>query len=288
MQKIDRLGWAAGVSFTSFGLKVGVRVNSPELPADVLSCLPPGWRPAGSPYVDYLLSLRLGGDGPRPGSKSYYLLRAGLRQVVRTLDRTEALLALEGEIQRYVAAHARDRAFIHAGVVAWKGRAIVLPGRTFAGKSTLVRALLSAGATYYSDEYAVLDRKGCVHPYPRRLSLRRDATAPDRPQAADLGATTGTQPIPVGLVVFTEYRPGAPWRPRVLTPARSLFELAANTMPEVSQSRFGRKALERLAVSAPAVQGRRGDAAEAAQEILRSAERPRNWKLRWPRFLRAA
>ncbi len=29
-----------------------------------------------------------------------------------------------------------------------------------------------AGATYYSDEYAVLDEDARVHPYPRRLSLR--------------------------------------------------------------------------------------------------------------------
>src|SRR5262245_811875 len=114
MQKIDRLGWAAGVAFTSFGLKIGIRVNSADVPADVLHCLPPGWQPATSPYVDYLLSLRLGGDGPRPGSKSFYLLRGGLQQLVRTLDRTEALLVLEGEIQRYVATRARDRAFVHA------------------------------------------------------------------------------------------------------------------------------------------------------------------------------
>ena len=43
-------------------------------------------------------------------------------------------------------------------IVTWgRGRAIVIPGRTFSGKSTLVAELVRAGATYYSDEYAVED-----------------------------------------------------------------------------------------------------------------------------------
>jgi hypothetical protein len=274
MQAIDRLGWAAGLGFEAYGLTIGVRVNAPAVPADVLDCLPPTWRPLDRPFVSHLLSLRLGGPGPRPGSRNFFLLYAGPAQVVRTLDRATALGALENELQTAVATGARDRVFVHAGVVGWRGRAIVLPGRSFAGKSTLVRALLAAGATYYSDEFAVLDPKGRVHPYPRRLSLRRDGAGPARPTAADLGAETGTRPLPVGLVAFTEYRPGADWRPRPLSPARTLFELAANTRPEVSQSRLGRDVLERLAVSAPAVQTRRGDAAAAAAEILRTADWP--------------
>ena len=36
MQKLDRLGWAAGVCFTAFGRSIGIRVNTPEVPADVL------------------------------------------------------------------------------------------------------------------------------------------------------------------------------------------------------------------------------------------------------------
>src|SRR6476469_10330058 len=173
MEKIDRLGWAGGLSFESYGLSIGVRVNSPDVPADVLDCLPPGWQPAASPFVRYLVSLRLGGAGPRPGAKHFHLLYAGVQLAARTLDRAQALAALEDELQKYVMVNARDRVFVHAGVVGWKGRAILLPGRSMAGKSTLVRALLAAGATYYSDEFAVLDAKGRVHPFPRRLSLRR-------------------------------------------------------------------------------------------------------------------
>lgn len=31
MDKIDCLGWAAGVAFVSYGLRVGIRVSSPEI-----------------------------------------------------------------------------------------------------------------------------------------------------------------------------------------------------------------------------------------------------------------
>src|SRR5687768_3241070 len=207
MQKLDRLGWAAGVCVEAYGVRIGVRVTAPDVPADVRACLPPGCRPAGSPFVDHLFSLRLGGPGPRPGSRSYYLLHAGLELIARTADRAEALAALENALQATVAAHARGRVFVHAGVVGWRGRAIVLPGR----------------------------------------------------------------PLPVGLIAFTEYRPGARWRPAPLSPARALFELAANTYPEVAQSRLGQETLERLAVAAPAVFGRRGDADELATHLLSAA-----------------
>ena len=71
-----------------------------------------------------------------------------------------------------IAREARDRIFVHAGVVAQYGRRALLPGSSFTGKTTLVAALVRAGATYYSDEYAALDSDGLVHPYPKPLSTR--------------------------------------------------------------------------------------------------------------------
>src|SRR5262249_36246454 len=84
------------------------------------------------------------------------------------------LRTFEADVQLHVAEMAPERVFVHAGVVAYQGRGILLPGRSFAGKSTLVRELVQAGAQYYSDEYAVLDADGAVHPYPRPLSIRNE------------------------------------------------------------------------------------------------------------------
>ena len=45
MEKIDRLGWAGGISLYSYGLRIGVRVNKPEVLDRLPERLPPGWEP---------------------------------------------------------------------------------------------------------------------------------------------------------------------------------------------------------------------------------------------------
>ena len=41
MDKIDRLGWAAGISFVSYGLRIGIRVSNPEVLNRLPDVLPP-------------------------------------------------------------------------------------------------------------------------------------------------------------------------------------------------------------------------------------------------------
>ena len=118
------------------------------------------------------------------------------------------------------------------------------------------QAWLEAGATYYSDEFAVLDRAGRVHPFARPLAIRDGSTALTRrvPVAA-LGAETGTTPLPIGLVLVTSYRVGARWRPRRLTAAPTLLALMRHTvaargnpehsMPILKQAVSGGMALRR-------------------------------------------
>src|SRR6266700_1389758 len=154
MAKLDRLGWADGLCFTSYGLRIGIRVNEPEVLARLPDHLPPGWKSARSPIVDRLY--------------------AGAARLARTKALEELFEPLESDLQMFVAEWARRRVFVHAGVVGWRGQAIVIPGMSFSGKSTLVAALVRAGATYYSDEYAVFDARGRVHPYARKLSLRME------------------------------------------------------------------------------------------------------------------
>jgi len=87
-------------------------------------------------------------------------------------QRDYLLESLGSAVRIAVAEYAVGRVFIHAGVVGWKGRAIIIPARSFKGKSTLTAELVRRGALYYSDEYAVLDDKARVHPFPKLLSLR--------------------------------------------------------------------------------------------------------------------
>ena len=126
-----------------------------------------------------------------------------------------------GDLELWVAEHAEGLVFVHAGAVAWGGRAIVVPGRTLAGKSTLVAALVRAGATYYSDEYTVLDPQGMVRPYARMLSIRpTDGGPPHRVTAEAIGGHTGTEPVPMALVAHLRYDPGAGWAVEELSRGR--------------------------------------------------------------------
>ena len=59
---------------------------------------------------------------------------------------------------------------------------------------TLVRAVVEAGAVYYSDEHAMLDEVGRVHPYARPLPFRPPEGRPVDLRAEALGGVVGTEP----------------------------------------------------------------------------------------------
>ncbi|HEX4771410.1 MAG TPA: hypothetical protein VH351_11285 [Bryobacteraceae bacterium] len=141
------------------------------------------------------------------------------------------------------------------------------------GKSPLVAELLRSGATFYSDEFAVLDEHGRVHPYPRPLQMRRQGEIlQTRHPAEEFGARIGTDPLPFALVALTRYQEGASWRPKQLSPGKAAFELLRHT---TCARRFPQRALEllrRVVETAPIFQGTRGEVHEPAQWLFRQAE----------------
>src|SRR6185295_969546 len=251
MAKIDRLGWAAGLAFVCHGAHIGIRVNDPEALERLLLHLPPGWKPAASPVVDHLCSLRVGGSA-RPGLRRFHLLYGNAALVARARELDELCDGLESHLSFSVAMTARRRLFVHAGVVGWHGRALVIPGRSLSGKTTLVAALVRAGATYYSDEYAVFDQHGRVHPYPKRLSIREEPGKPPRIcPVEELGGRAGARPLPVGLIAVAAYTPGARWRPRALSRGQAVLALLGNTVlarirPDLALPTLQRAALRAL------------------------------------------
>lgn len=180
----------------------------------------------------------------------------------------ETLNVFESVLRFEVARRTPRWTFVHAGVVGWHGRALVIPGKSYSGKSRLVRALVRAGATYYSDEYAVLDRKGLVYPFAQPLMHRTDTGTRERLSINDLGGPTGTRALPVGLVVATRYESGATWNPRPLSPGEGLLALLANTVRAQTAPVQVMRALARAAEAAPAVESVRGDAEDTAATLL--------------------
>jgi hypothetical protein len=241
------------------------------LPA-VLDRLPPGWQAKRGPTVERLYSLFVGGNGDGRVRRLNLLYgNAGLLSRTRSLD--DALDAFAADVQLHVAERARKHVFVHAGVVGWRGRAIVVPGRSFSGKSTLVAELVRAGATYYSDDYAVIDARGDVHPFPRPLSLRADGEhVQERHSVESLGGVAGERPLPVGLVVVTEYSSRVRgWRPRALSAGQGVLELFAHAVAARRRPAAVLAALEGAATNAQILKGRRGEAVRAAAAILERA-----------------
>lgn len=184
-------------------------------------------------------------------------------------DVAGAQSALREELRRYVGFHTPNLFFVHAGVVAHSDSVIVLPGHSFAGKSTLVRALVSAGAQFYSDEYAIFDRDGRVIQYRDPLIVR----GPDGRQETDIVAEGPDRPLPVALVSITSYRDGATWEPRRVSRADGIVALAEHV------SRGRARPAEMLATfklalkDATVLAGERGDADETAAALLATAGR---------------
>src|SRR6267142_5644997 len=273
MAKIDRLGWADGMSFISYGVRVGVRVNDASILKDVIARLPPGSKPATLKVVDQLYSVIGGSANPNAKVRRLNLAYWNLLRIARSRNFDEVLEALESHVQLTVAEYAPRRIFVHAGVVGWKDRAILIPGLSYSGKTTLVDQLIRAGATYYSDEYAVLDERGRVHPYPRALGIRLpNSDESKKVRAEEIGGRIGSKPLRVGLVLATNYKNGARWRPREITRGRGVLELMSNTVSARSQPELALTVLPLALESARILKGVRGEAAEIVKSILERVE----------------
>jgi hypothetical protein len=187
---------------------------------------------------------------------------------VWTADSADSCQRVVRDLELWVAEHAVDVIFVHAGVVAIDGEAILIPGRSYSGKSTLVAALLRAGATYGSDEYAVIDPDGLVHSYPRPLSLRNDI---GRPQvtAAELGAATLDDPVPVRCVAMLRYEAGNAWQVTPLSPATTVLRLLDNTVAAQTRGADAVAILAKIVERAIAIEGHHGNAKNAAQVLIR-------------------
>lgn len=262
-----------GQRYTAYGLRFGLRTNDPAVLALAAPHLPLGWQavPTGDTGpVDILYSLWLAPASQQPGRRNYHLLYCGSALIARTLDLPSLLTAFEKQAELLTAFLAQDCLFVHAGAVGWQGRAILIPGRSFSGKTSLVKALVEAGATYYSDEFAVLDKAGRVHPYPVPLSVRGPNGQPGgKTPVESLGGQAGVEPLPVGLIVVTAYQPGAVWRPRSLTPGQALLALMDNTVAARRNPAHSMPILKQAVSGAITLKSKRGEAGAVVEDLLR-------------------
>jgi hypothetical protein len=268
MEQIDRLGWAAGFSIRAYGCTIGIRVSDEALLDRVRDTLPFGWKPSAAARVERLYSLLYGSETPTAGIRRFHLLYGDWTRLGRTLHLDELFPVLAADLRLFVAEWARTRVFIRAGVVGWNGRAILLPGAAHAGTSMLVAELVRAGARYYSDEFAVIDGRGRVHPFHTPISLRLDGHGQSDHSLESLDGRAGRTPLPVGLIVSGRYQEGANWQPRTLAPGDGALVLLVNAVAAHRAPAMVSRAVEQLTAGAPVLDGPRGEARETAARIL--------------------
>lgn len=264
-EPLERLTWGAALSIDAHGMVIGLRASQSRLLPQLRRVIPPGASLSDAHVVDCVYSLVVGDD-----SGSMHTVYEDAECAERSADLNELFVALRSRLHLKVAAGARTRLFVHAGVVGWNGGAIVIPGRSHSGKSSLVAALIAAGATYYSDEYAVLDEAGRVHPFARPLGIRDAVGRTRHIEPTTLGAAVGHDPLPVRLVVVAEYAPGADWQPRRLSRGETVLALLENTVAVRSRPADTLKILAAAVTDSEAVSGLRGEATPLAEQLLRS------------------
>ncbi len=180
------------------------------------------------------------------------------------------LMYFESHLRMEIAEYTVEKVFIHAGVVEWKGKAVVIPGFSHSGKTTLVSELIKVGAAYYSDEYAVIDLNGLCHPFPRDLAVRGIKSENEQTdvRAADLGAAIGRVPVMVGAVVLTSFEPDAVWRPEMLSIGQGMLEVLPHAISVSRNTEFAMKALKNMLDGAIIARSSRNDASITARAIL--------------------
>lgn len=157
------------------------------------------------------------------------------------LDRPEALIHISEAVASCLAGSTSAGIALHAAAVARNGRAVLIPGQSGAGKSSLAAWLFDKGFDYLTDELVVLAADGAVEGLARALILKPDAdeivggfsrVAPlPRMQA---GANLIVRPpfdaqqagpVRCDLIIFPSFSPGVPIAIQPISAAQACIRL---------------------------------------------------------------
>jgi hypothetical protein len=238
---------------TAYEVPFSVRVPA-DWREEALTCLPHGAileETAGAGKMFWVEELAAGG----------FRTFAGDEVTGRAGDKSGALDQLRRDLMIHVANFAPSYVFVHAGVVAVNGHGLMMPGTSFAGKTTLVAELVRAGATYYSDEYAVIDEEGWVHPYSRELQMREvGGTAQRGVHVSALDGVAGGERVRISHVLFARYVPGGVWAPEPVSGGMAVLEMLRHSIPVQRTPGRVMAVLGKVVGKATAWQSERGDA----------------------------
>jgi hypothetical protein len=254
------------VIIEGLGVRVELTSENTDLAEAAWQRLPVDWKKSPAPSeisseidiaVDFSRS-RLGGG---------WRLTLDGRRIAAAVDSEDLLAAFEHHLPIAVASRTDRGVALHAALVSWQGKGVLLPGVSFSGKSTLVAALVDAGARFEADDLVLVEGSGAARGIPRALVLRENRGRTRR-SPASLGWQPRLHPLPVERVLFLRFDPAGrlAWEP--LTPATAALFLFAHAIDTKRDPARLLTALSALVSGSRTVQGLRGEAPSAARRIL--------------------
>ena len=255
------------INFQTYGVNIGIESDG-KFDVGKISCrlddiFPNGFHIVERGKIEHQYSI-IGIE-----SEKYELYKNG-QELFPLLTEENLIDYLASHLRNVVAEFAVGKVFIHAGVVGWKGKAIVIPGSSFAGKTTLVAELVKRGAVYYSDEYAVLDQNGKVYPYPKKLSIRGiiDNIRQLDIAVEQLNGKPGIKPLSVGAVLITKYKQGMRTKINIQSRGRGVLEILGHSFAFRRNPQEVLAVLSEMVKNATIFKAERGEAAEFVDFFL--------------------
>lgn len=207
--------------------------------------------------------------------KAGFALYKNEQLVIKSDSCEKCLNALESNLRLTVAEFAPELVFLHAGVVGWNGEAVIIPGKSFSGKTTLVAEFVRRGCDYLSDEYAIIDREGLIYPFPKKLSVRGiiDDFTQTELDVEHFGGKRAPKPLPAGSLVLTEYRRDMVENKIPRTAAGSvgagILACIANSISIRRQPQAVLEILNKVVARCRILQSERGEASEFVEHFLK-------------------
>ena len=246
MEDLERCEWAGQFAFECYGVKIGIRFDDLAHRADLMKILPPINREISFAETEQVFSLV---TKSAPKDRGFFLNS----EIAFEFENFENAYFehLEAKVLLVLALLSPPNFFyLHAGAIELNGVGIIFPGESCAGKTTLVKYFIENGARYYSDDCAVLDFEGNLHPFPNPISVRKSRQTRNEKtlhRAESFGAKSGAEKVPVGLIIFTEFDEKVVWNPQKLLRGQAVFRVLEHFFYKTSIRRAPAETLRFLA-----------------------------------------
>jgi hypothetical protein len=177
-----------------------------------------------------------------------------------------SLLRFESDFGLYVAEKLRDFVAVHAALIGFGDRVVMVPGSSHSGKSTLAHSALSQGFPVLADEYALINiDSGRVTPWAR--PIRRRLPSGDIDRVALPGTVAEVVVSHVIVTKFDGEHSPSPFEP--MSPGDVALGVLANTVCAQSRPEESLMAVAELARNVQGFGGKRGEANAAIVDIAR-------------------